>query len=283
MGRRCMGRRGEKNVPLGGGRGHGKRHRVRRVLLGIAVALVAAVLALGLGIHIYAASYSHATATAREALATSSAVRVKRLDSGDVLFVPGDAGRVSAALVFYPGGKVEATAYAPLLRRLAKRGIACALTQMPENLAVLAPNAADRCRGELEDALRAVGCDPQDVPWMMGGHSLGGAMAASYAGSHASEYQGLVLLAAYSSGDISKSGLRVLLVSGTRDGVLNRDRYDSCLANLPQDYREVQIKGGNHAGFGSYGRQDGDRKATISGGEQVEATVQAIVSLVGTL
>jgi predicted esterase len=253
------------------------------VLLGIVVALVAAVLALGLGIHIYAASYSHATATARKALATSSVVRVKRLDSGDVLFVPQDAGRVSAALVFYPGGKVEATAYAPLLRSLAERGIACALTRMPENLAVLAPNAADRSRGELEDALRAEGRDPQDVPWMMGGHSLGGAMAASYAGDHASEYRGLALLAAYSSGDISKSGLRVLLVLGTRDGVLNRDKYKSCLANLPQDYREVEIKGGNHAGFGSYGRQDGDRKATVSGGEQVGVTVQAIANLAETL
>lgn len=278
-----MGRRGEQNAPLGGGQGHGKRHRVRRVLLGMVVALVAVLLVLCLGIHIYAASYSHATATAWEALETSSEVRVKRLDSGDVLFVPSDAGRVSAALVFYPGGKVEATAYAPLLRRLAERGIACALTRMPENLAVLAPNAADRSRGELEDALRAAGCDPLNVPWMMGGHSLGGAMAASYAGSHASEYRGLVLLAAYSSGDISKSGLSVLLVTGTRDGVLNRDRYNSCLANLPSDYREVRIRGGNHAGFGSYGRQDGDRKATISGGEQVEATVQAIVSLAGTL
>ena len=279
-----MGRRGEQNAPLGGGgQGHGKRHRVRRVLLGMVVALVAVLIVLYLGIHIYAGSYSHATATAREALETSSDVRVKRLDSGDVLFVPGDAGRVSAALVFYPGGKVEVTAYAPLLRRLAERGIACALTRMPENLAVLAPNAADRSRGELEDALRVAGCDPLNVPWMMGGHSLGGAMAASYAGSHASEYRGLVLLAAYSSGDISKSGLSVLLVTGTRDGVLNRDRYNSCLANLPSDYREVRIRGGNHAGFGSYGRQDGDRKATISGGEQVEATVQAIVSLAGSL
>lgn len=279
-----MGRRGEQNAPLGGGgQGHGKRHRVRRVLLGMVVALVAVLLVLCLGIHIYAVSYSHATATAWEALETSSDVRVKRLDSGDVLFVPSDAGRVSAALVFYPGGKVEATAYAPLLRRLAERGIACALTRMPENLAVLAPNAADRSWGELEDALRVAGCDPLNVPRMMGGHSLGGAMAASYAGSHASEYRGLVLLAAYSSGDISKSGLRVLLVTGTRDGVLNRDRYNSCLANLPSDYREVRIRGGNHAGFGSYGRQDGDRKATISGGEQVEATVQAIVSLAGTL
>lgn len=279
-----MGRRGEQNAPLGGGgQGHGKRHRVRRVLLGMVVALVAVLLVLCLGIHIYAASYSHATATAWEALETSTEVRVKRLDSGDVLFVPSDAGRVSAALVFYPGGKVEATAYAPLLRRLAERGIACALTRMPENLAVLAPNAADRSRGELEDALRVAGCDPLNVPWMMGGHSLGGAMAASYAGSHASEYRGLVLLAAYSSGDISKSGLRALLVTGTHDGVLNRDRYNSCLANLPSDYREVRIRGGNHAGFGSYGRQDGDRKATISGGEQVEATVQAIVSLAGSL
>ena len=243
--------------------------------------LTALVLCLIVGCWIYLATYYRALPEALETIREpAQSVTVTRLDGDRLVFAPEDP---VAGLIFYPGGKVEATAYAPLLRSLAERGIACALTRMPENLAVLAPNAADRSRGELEDALRAEGRDPQDVPWMMGGHSLGGAMAASYAGDHASEYRGLALLAAYSSGDISKSGLRVLLVLGTRDGVLNRDKYKSCLANLPQDYREVEIKGGNHAGFGSYGRQDGDRKATVSGGEQVGVTVQAIANLAETL
>ena len=44
--------------------------------------------------------------------------------------------------------------------------------------------------------------------WYMGGHSLGGSMAASYLEQHSSEYDGLILLASYSTADLSQTDLR---------------------------------------------------------------------------
>lgn len=44
--------------------------------------------------------------------------------------------------IFYPGGKVEYTAYIPLMERLASEGILCVLVKMPGHLAVLDRDAA---------------------------------------------------------------------------------------------------------------------------------------------
>ena len=199
-----------------------RRHILRTIL----IVLAAVAMALALGIHIYASGYYHAEPEAQEALASTTDVTVTTLDSGDVLFVPKNA---DAAFVFYPGGKVEATAYAPLLARLADRGVACVLVKMPENLAVLAPNAADHARPELEEALSDAGEDSSALPWLIGGHSLGGAMAGSYVAGHEESYRGLVLLGAYETSDINSSSLSVLLMYGEHDGVLNRTKYDECL------------------------------------------------------
>ena len=101
--------------------------------------------------------------------------------------------------------------------------------------------------------------------WYIGGHSLGGAMAASYAAKHTDELDGLVLLAAYSTADLTDSGLRVYAAYGSEDGVLNREKYEADRINLPQNTTETVIDGGCHAGFGSYGAQKGDGAPVISG------------------
>ena len=149
----------------------------------------------------------------------------------------------TAGLIFYPGGKVENTAYAPLLHDLAEDGILCVLVKMPCNLAVLDMNAADSIPERFSEV----------TDWYIGGHSLGGAMAASYAAKHTDELDGLVLLAAYSTADLTDSGLRVYAAYGSEDGVLNREKYEADRINLPQDTTETVIDGGCHAGFGSYG------------------------------
>ena len=174
-----------------------------------------------------------------------------------------------AGLIFYPGGKVEAEAYAPLLEACAERGILCVLLRMPGNLAVLDRNAADGVAADY----------PEVTDWYIGGHSLGGAMAAGYAAKHTEALAGLVLLGAYSTADLTDSGLRVLSIYGSEDGVLNREKYDSNHANLPADAAELVIQGGCHAGFGSYGPQDGDGTPTISGEEQIARTADAIAAM----
>ena len=122
---------------------------------------------------------------------------------------------------------------------------------------------------------------PEIGRWYIGGHSLGGAMAASYATSHAGELDGLVLLAAYSTQNLSNSGLAVLSVYGSEDGVLDMEKYEQYRSNLPADTVEVVIDGGCHAGFGRYGAQDGDGTPTISSNEQIARTAEEIAQIAG--
>lgn len=103
-------------------------------------------------------------------------------------------------------------------------------------------------------------------------------MAASYVSKHTEDFEGLVLLAAYSTEDLSDSGLKVLSVYGSEDGVLNREKYEEYRSNLPKDTVEYVMEGGNHAEFGSYGEQEGDGQARISQGEQIAITVEKIKS-----
>ena len=169
-------------------------------------------------------------------------------------------------VIFYPGGKVEAKAYAPLMYALAEDGILSILVTMPGNLAVLDMNAAD---GICEQY-------PEIESWYMAGHSLGGSMAASYIAENSKDFDGIILLASYSTADLSNSGLDVLSIYGSNDGVLNMEKYEEYKINLPDDFSEFVIDGGCHAYFGAYGEQDGDKKATITREEQIEITVNEI-------
>ena len=71
-------------------------------------------------------------------------------------------------------------------------------------------------------------------------------------------WDGLVLLGAYSTADLSDDGVTVLSVTGDSDGVLDRRTAADNEGNLGEDARELVIPGGNHAQFDSYGPQDGD-------------------------
>ena len=168
--------------------------------------------------------------------------------------------------IFYPGGKVEAKAYVPLMYSLAENGILSVLVTMPGNLAVLDMNAADGLQEKY----------PEIENWYMAGHSLGGSMAASYIAENSKDFDGIILLASYSTADLSNSGLDVLSIYGSNDGVLNMEKYEEYKINLPDDFSEFVIDGGCHAYFGAYGEQDGDKKATITREEQIEITVNEI-------
>ena len=210
---------------------------------------------------IYAGDYYHAEP---EALALIEqgvpGVRVVQ-GGGRTVFMPESP---KAGLIFYPGGKVEYSAYAPLMAELAKEGFLCVLLKMPLNLAVLDMDAAHGIPAEFSEAER----------WFLAGRSLGGAMAASCAAKHPEEFDGLLLLAAYSTADLSESGLKVLSLYGSEDGVLNREKYEKYRGNLPADARETVIGGGCHAGFGAYGPQRGDGAPRITRAEQIARTAE---------
>ena len=174
-----------------------------------------------------------------------------------------------AGFIFYPGGKVEHRAYIPLMQALQERGVLCVLVKMPFNLAVLDINAADGIQNEY----------PGIPDWYIGGHSLGGSMAASYLGAHIDEYKGLILLGSYSTEDLSDSGTKVLSVFGSEDEVMSKDSYTRYKSNLPEDFTEIEIPGGCHAYFGMYGAQDGDGTPAITNEEQIRLTAEYISEL----
>lgn len=229
-------------------------------------AILVLALVLGIGCGVYVSDYYRADEAAAAAMVSGGTVTVETGD-GMTVFSP---SLPSAGLIFYPGGKVEYTAYAPLMRALAEEGVLCVLVQMPGNLAVLDVNAADGIPERYPDIEQ----------WYIGGHSLGGSMAASYASKHSEEYIGLILLAAYSTADLTASGPDALLIRGSRDGVLNMEKYGKYISNLSPDSLERVIEGGNHAQFGSYGSQDGDCEATISQEEQTALTAQYILKFI---
>lgn len=227
------------------------------------IVLTALLAALVIGAGALNAMGYDAQEQARAAMISSEGVEVRPLKGGETAFVPQAAEK---GLIFYPGGLVEHTAYAPLMEALAQEGWLCVLTQMPLELAVLDMNAADGLQEQF----------PEVDSWAIGGHSLGGAMAASYAAGHAEDFDALVLLAAYSTADLTSSGLDVISLYGSEDGVLNREKYADYRKNLPDDAREIIIEGGNHAGFGDYGPQRGDGSASISPQEQIRRTVSEL-------
>ena len=241
--------------------------RKRKRLWIILEVLLASILLVCAGFAVYVGDYYHADETAVQAMAVSDEIAVSKTGGDDLVFAPPEP---RAGLIFYPGGKVEYTAYAPLMRACAERGILCVLVKMPCNLAVLDRNAADGIAEQYPDI----------DTWYIGGHSLGGAMAAAYAADHSGELDGLILLAAYSTKDLNGSGLEVLSVYGSEDQVLNREKYEGYRGNLPSGATEIVIEGGCHAGFGSYGPQQGDGTPMIASAEQGMKTVCEIADIV---
>ena len=235
-----------------------------KVILSVCLTLF---LIIGVGGYAYVSDYYPANETALAAMSHQT-VQMQIEQDGDVIwFLPEEP---TVGLIFYPGGKMGHTAYAPLLRSFAENEILCALVRMPGNLAVLNANAADGPREK----------HPEITTWYIAGHSLGGAMAATYAASHSSELDGLILLASYSTSDLTDSGLEVLSIYGTEDKVLDLEKYEKCRNNLPLEVTEFVVDGGCHAGFGCYGLQEGDGTPTITNEEQIALTAEEITAMV---
>ncbi|MBE6654036.1 MAG: alpha/beta hydrolase [Ruminococcaceae bacterium] len=238
--------------------------RKRKIFIAAAASLLA-VLTLFFACAVYLGDYYRADNNAIGAFLPQGA-SWKEEPNGTIVFEPEGAEK---GFIFYPGGKVEHTAYIPLMQYCAQRGILCVLLEMPFNLAVFDVNAADGISGEY----------PYIEEWYIGGHSLGGSMAASYLADNADKYAGLILLGSYSTADLSDTELDVLSIYGSEDGVMNREKYEANKANLPKDFRQVVIDGGCHAYFGMYGAQDGDGTPTISNAEQIRFTAESILEM----
>lgn len=219
---------------------------------------------------LYVNDYYKAAAEARRAMLGSDTIEVSEADGYYVFSERGDEKTkvTEKGLIFYPGGKVDETAYAPMLLELAENGYEVYLVQMPAKLAVFGINSAEEI---MEEATHI-------KEWTMMGHSLGGAMAASFSANHDEQVDKLVLLAAYSTEDLTEKEIQVFSFYGTEDEVLNMEKYEEHHVNLPTDVVEEIIEGGNHANYAHYGAQEGDGMASITRDEQQECVLDIFLN-----
>jgi pimeloyl-ACP methyl ester carboxylesterase len=206
---------------------------------------------------------------AQAAMESNQVVTVQ--DRGDyVSFAPAGMTPISG-FILYPGGHVDHRSYAPIAQRIAARGYLVTIVKMPLSLAVFGADRADL----------VITAYPDIRYWVIGGHSLGGSMAASYAGKHTGRVQGLALWASYppTGDDLSSTGLKGLSTYGSEDLILDRENYRATLPLLPPGTIRQVIQGGNHAQFGNYGPQPGDGTATISAADQQAQAADLTVRL----
>ena len=235
----------------------------RRILIWTISVMLTIAITVG-GCAIYVSDYYRADSVAIESFTASHSVRANESSGGFIVFEPIDP---DAGFIFYPGGKVEYTAYIPLMSALAEKGLLCILIPMPFNLAVLDMNAAKGMTDKY----------PEVDNWYIGGHSLGGSMAASFVADNSDDFDGLILLGSYSTTEVT---LPVLSVYGSEDQVLNREKYDKYKSNINSSLTETVIDGGCHAYFGMYGAQDGDGTPSVSNEEQIHLTVEEIIKFI---
>lgn len=228
------------------------KHMSRRKKWLVAGGIVFLVLAILAGVFFwYVSDYYRAEDVALEVLAQDSGITVQ-----DNLTILSPTSPTDTAIIFYPGAKVEAEAYLPLLDQIRQTGVTCILVHMPFHMAIFDADAAQEVMAKF----------PEIQHWYMAGHSMGGAMASKFASDHPDQVEGLILMGAYLYGDYPEE--QTLTIYGS----LNQSVEDHI------DYTEniVEIQGGNHAQFGNYGPQKGDLPAEISAQEQQAQTVAAI-------
>ncbi|MEB3231589.1 MAG: alpha/beta hydrolase [Leptolyngbyaceae bacterium] len=179
----------------------------------------------------------------------------------------------TVGVVFYPGGKVDPRAYAPLVNDLAANGVLSVIVPMPDNLAFLGGDRA-------QDVMAAY---PHIQEWYLAGHSLGGAIAVRYAIDRPQDLAGLLLLGVYVNADTDLSHIDIPVTSiyGLQDGVVTPDEVEHGKPFLPTDTQYIPLAGANHAQFGTYGAQAGDLEATISPQQQQALTVTAMLCGMG--
>ncbi len=200
----------------------------------------------------------------------------------EATFVEGADGRLTytptgttptTGLILYPGGKVPPAAYAPAARAIAEQGYLVSIVPVPFNLAVFGI-----------DAPAAVIADHPEIDhWVVGGHSLGGSMAAQFIDSHPGAVDGLLLWASYSAADLSSQDLAVATIYGSLDNGRASFESPTNLAKLGPHVTTTVIDGGNHEQMGWYTGQPNDPPATISREDQQAQLVAASVAFLDAL
>lgn len=207
---------------------------------------------------------------AKEALISDNKVEVK-IDKF-ISFTPKNI-EATKGFIFYPGAKVEPESYAPLCRKIAEQGYEVVIVNMPMNLAILSYNRGEKVIDEYSNI----------KSWVVGGHSLGGTMAAKFASENTS-VDGVVLLSSYPIGDELKNmGKEVLSIWGSKDGIVNFEKLIKSKEKLPENTTYVEIEGANHSQFGDYGDQKGDDVPIINREKQIDIASKDIIKFISEI
>ena len=225
------------------------------------------------GFFVYVSSYYKSGSLALNSLKSDSIVKVEVQENKDIVFKPVSNDK-KIGFIFYPGAKVEASSYAPIAKEIASNGYTVVIAKMKFNLAILSPNKADSIISDYKDI----------NTWTIGGHSLGGVMASNYVLKN-NNIKGLVLIASYpqSKTDLSSSGIKVLSLWGSNDKVADLNKVKAAKNLMPNDAEFIEIKGGNHGGFGDYGHQTGDGESSITNKQQMMDTSKYIINFLDSL
>jgi hypothetical protein len=240
------------------------RRRIQVAAIGLGTAVVLAVVAF----LVWANMVMPGTrATALEVWRDHS-VTVTTTDHS-VILTPAAAAS-GTGLVFIPGAKVDPYAYMYKLAGIVESsGVTVVITRPTLNLAFFDQRPLSTFTDD------APGVDR----WFVGGHSLGGVRACMLADDPA--VTGLVLFGSYCANDLTGSGLEVLSIAGSVDGLSTPAKIADARHLLPDDADLVEIAGLNHAGFGDYGAQPGDLESTISSEEARAEITDALAVVLG--
>lgn len=205
-----------------------------------------------------------------------------KADRADYAIYYSGASQPGNAFLMVPGGLVDPYVYACWIDRLvsADSTIAVVLVKYPSNLAIMNIGRVMKVVEECPDIRR----------WVIGGHSLGGTVAATVVNDHRDDFDGMILMGSWSreATDLSDWQGSVLSIYASEDMLASTDEITGNSAYLPEGIQVstpgdfpfapghtfyYEIDGGNHSGFGCYGPQDGDGEAQISATEQQEQMI----------
>lgn len=171
-------------------------------------------------------------------------------------------------IVYLAGARVDPAAYADKLSGIADAGITVVIARPTLNFAIF----------ETRPLAQFEGLAPGVSTWYVGGHSLGGVRACQYAAdARPGTLAGVILFGSYCAADLSRSGLPVLTLSATRDGLSTPAKIAAAAHLLPSDATLVTLPGADHAQFGDYGPQPGDHPATASDAQTKRAITSAVL------
>ena len=178
----------------------------------------------------------------------------------------------TTGLIFVPGARVDARAYAHLLRPLVEAGYFVAVLKEPLGFSILDPDHPES----------VLAVHPDITYWALGGHSLGGTTAAAAADAH-EQVNGLVLFGAYPASRIERTDLRVISVFGSEDGLVAPAEIERSKANLPAGTVYLEVPGAAHSWFGDYGEQPGDNPGSGDRAAAQALMVEAVRALLVSL